>query len=244
LGALGINLGYLLVQLFSFLIVLLILHAWAYKPLIGMLEKRRKTIAQAVEDARIAADARASAEEDAKELLAKAQHEAAEKVRESKTRADEVAQQIKAQAEKDAEHIRATAEETARQIKTDALKDLRSEVASLAIAAAQNLISSTMDEERQRALVASFFSGLHDRKLVLLEDEIAAAGDVHVTSALPLTEAEQSQIHADLKARLNTEPVLKFTVDPSILGGLVIQIGDKVIDGSVVGSLHHMRSTL
>ncbi|MBN1267847.1 MAG: F0F1 ATP synthase subunit B [Anaerolineales bacterium] len=242
--ALGLTLGYLLVQLFSFLILVLILHAWAYKPIVGMLQKRRKTIAQAVEDARIAADARENAEKDAEELLAKAQQEAAERIRDSKQQAEEVALQIKEHAEKEATEIRAAAQESAHQIKVDALKDLRGEVASLAIAAAQQLISSSMDEERQRALVVSFFSGLKDRKIVLLEGDIAAAGDVHITSALPLSEEEQKLIQADLKSRLNIEPVISFDVDPSILGGLVIQIGDKVIDGSVVGKLQNLRASL
>ena len=46
--ALGLNLGYLIVQVFSFLILVIILHKWAYTPVIEMLQKRRKTIAQAV----------------------------------------------------------------------------------------------------------------------------------------------------------------------------------------------------
>ena len=52
--ALGINLGYFLVQLLNFLIVLLILRAWVYRPFLEMLERRRTTIAQGLEDARLA----------------------------------------------------------------------------------------------------------------------------------------------------------------------------------------------
>lgn len=242
--ALGLNLGYLIVQVFSFLVLVIILHKWAYTPVIEMLQKRRKTIAQAVEDARIAADARENAEKHAEELLAKAQQDANDRVREAKIRADEAARQIKAQAEQEAAQIRATAEESARQIKEDALKDLRGEVASLAIAAAQQIIRISMNEERQKALVASFFSGLTDRKVVLLGDGPAAAGDVQVTSALPLSEEEKRLIHADLKSRLNAEPAITYLVDTSILGGLIIQIGDKVIDGSVVGKLQNLQSSL
>ena len=43
---LGINLGYLLVQIFNFIILFMVLKAWVYKPLINMLEKRRATIAK------------------------------------------------------------------------------------------------------------------------------------------------------------------------------------------------------
>ena len=54
---LGLNLGYLLVQIFNFLILFVILRVWVYKPILGLLEKRRENIAQGLEDARVAAEA-------------------------------------------------------------------------------------------------------------------------------------------------------------------------------------------
>ncbi len=71
--ALGINLGYLLVYIFSFAVVFITLRAWVFVPLSEMMEKRRKTIAQGLEDARIAAEARANAEKEAQSILAEAQ---------------------------------------------------------------------------------------------------------------------------------------------------------------------------
>jgi F-type H+-transporting ATPase subunit b len=75
LEGLGINLGYFLVQVFSFLIVFVLLRALAYRPILEMLERRRKSVAQGLEDARVAAEARANAEKDAQSLMVKTQHE-------------------------------------------------------------------------------------------------------------------------------------------------------------------------
>jgi F0F1-type ATP synthase membrane subunit b/b' len=75
--ALGINLGYLLVQVFNFLILVVVLRSWVFKPIGGMLSRRRETIHQGLEDARVAAEARANAEKEAQSILAKAQQEAA-----------------------------------------------------------------------------------------------------------------------------------------------------------------------
>jgi F-type H+-transporting ATPase subunit b len=69
--------------------MVVILRAWAYKPILKMLEDRRNRIAQGLEDARVAADARANAEKEAEEVLTSAQQEAAAKVRESTDRAEE-----------------------------------------------------------------------------------------------------------------------------------------------------------
>jgi F-type H+-transporting ATPase subunit b len=55
---LGINLGFFLFQVFNFAVMAILLYAWAYKPIVRSLEKRREKIAQVLEDARVAAEAR------------------------------------------------------------------------------------------------------------------------------------------------------------------------------------------
>ena len=48
---LGINLGFLLFQIFNFAIIAIVLYAVAYKPIVKMLEERKRKIAQGYEDA-------------------------------------------------------------------------------------------------------------------------------------------------------------------------------------------------
>ena len=74
--ALGINLGLLIVQIIAFTIVLLTLNAWVYKPMLNMMETRKQKIAQGLEDARVAAEARADAEKQAAKIISEAQAEA------------------------------------------------------------------------------------------------------------------------------------------------------------------------
>ena len=78
MAALGINLGFLIFQILNFAIVVILLYKWAYAPIMKMLETRKQKIAQSMEDARIAAEARANAEEEARKIVAKAQAEAAD----------------------------------------------------------------------------------------------------------------------------------------------------------------------
>ena len=70
---LGLNLGFLLVQILNFGIIFIVLRAWVYKPILNMLEKRRQATAQGLEDARVAAEARANAELEAKNVIKDAQ---------------------------------------------------------------------------------------------------------------------------------------------------------------------------
>lgn len=241
---LGINLGYVLVQIVSFLVMLVILRAWVYKPVLNMLENRRKTIAQGLEDARIAEEARANAEKEAQEILTKAQQDAAERVREATERADEAARDIKNEAEKEAAEIRQAAYTDAEQSKTQALGELRGQVAALAIAAAQRIIGEALDEKRQHALIEEFFSGVKAGKVILIEGESFSGASAEVTSALPLTSEEQETVRSDIFGKIGSGATISFRVDPSILGGLVIRVGDKVLDGSVSGKLQGLRQSL
>jgi F-type H+-transporting ATPase subunit b len=245
LEGLGINLGYLLVQVFNFLIILVILAAWVYRPIINMLERRRRTIAQGLEDARIAAEARANAEKEAARIVAQAQQEAAQELRKAGERAEQMAQDIKAAAEEDAVHIREVAAEESEQAKVQALGELRGQVATLAIAAAQKVIGEALDEKRQHALISEFFSGVKKGKVVLLEGEsLSGAGSAEVTSALPLTSEEQDAVRDEVVGKLGSGATITFRVDPKILGGLVIRVGDKVLDSSVAGKLESLRRSL
>ena len=236
--ALGINLGLLIVQLIAFAIVFLTLNAWVYKPMLDMMESRKTKIVQGLEDARVAAEARANAEKEAAKVLAEAQAEASKVVREATERAASAGKDVKAAAEAEAAKAREAAMAEAELERNRILGDLRGQVAALAIAAANKLVGAALDEKKQHALIDEFFSGVNAGKVVVLEGEMKGDSAL-VTSALPLTSQEQDTVKKSVSAK-----EVSFKVDPSILGGLVIKVGDKVLDGSVAGKLEGLRQTL
>ncbi|RMD51845.1 MAG: hypothetical protein D6835_02810 [Candidatus Thermofonsia bacterium] len=72
------------------------------------------------------------------------------------------------------------------------------------------------------------------------ENVTALSGDsAEVTSALPLSDEEQANIKKTLKVDNVT-----FKVNPNILGGLVIRVGDQVVDNSVASQMSAMRDAL
>jgi len=247
LDKLGINLGYLLVQIVHFAIIFVVLRAWVYKPVLGILEKRRLNIAQGLEDARIAADARKNAEADAEKILSDAQRKASEVIREASERAEQAAREIKVQADADAAKARENAFAELEQERTRVLRDVRGQVGSLAIAAAHKLIGASLidDVTRQHQLLTEFFSGVKDGKVVVLEGSSQLSGTTaEITSALPLTDEEQDSVKKELLATLGDKAELTYRVDPSILGGLVIRVGDRVMDGSVFGQLQELKDQI
>lgn len=242
--AIGINVGYVFVQIASFIILYLVLKSWAFDPIANMINDRREKINKGLEDAQVAAEARASAEKDAEKIIADAQAKATEIVREATVRAEGATADIKTAAEADAVKIRKEAREEASETVAGALSGLRSDVAAIAMAATQKLVGVALDETRGRALIDEFFSGVKAGKVTVLEGVSMAGGEAEVVSALPLTDKEQAAVKKDVLSKLGDAATVTFRVDPKILGGLVIKVGDKVMDSSVAGQLSAMRENV
>jgi F-type H+-transporting ATPase subunit b len=244
LEALGLNLGYLLVQILNFAIVFVVLRAWVYQPILNMLEKRKEKISRSLEDARKAEEARQNAESEAAKILEEARAKANGIVREASEKADQAADNIKAEANQKAKDIQQEALKDAEEERNRILMDVRGQVAALAIAAAQKLIGAAMDEKKQQALVDEFFSSVKQGKVVVLGEDKFMGKTAIVTSALPLTDKEKSVLKDDILKRSKDKLEISFEVDPNLLGGLKIQVDDMLYDHSVASQLSEMRDKL
>lgn len=85
-------------------------------------------------------------------------------------------------------------------------------------------------------LIASEFARMVDerRGVVLAE----------VTTAVPLDEQHREAVRRRLASVLGKTVRLRESVDPGIIGGLVVQVGDKLINGSIAGRLASLRREL
>jgi F-type H+-transporting ATPase subunit b len=231
--ALGINLGYLLTQILGITALLLILTAFVYKPMLRVLDERKARIAKGLEDARQASIARENADMEAKRILDEARAEAANARREAVVAAENAAKDVEVKAREDARAIIANAQAEATEERNRILADLRGQVAAISIAAANKLVGESLDEKRQHQLISDFFSRV-PAQVSELQGDMA-----EVTSALPLTEVEKQAALKMLGARN-----VQFKVDPSILGGLVVRVGDRVVDDSVANRMNALQESL
>lgn len=229
---LGINLGYLLVQIIAFIVIYTLLSRFLYDPLTNVLRNRRARIEKALEDSAVAANARRNAEAEVEKVLASARADAARIIEEARGRGEELARSVQAEAQTEAESIRTEARERAGEERDRQLADLRGQVVSIAVAMSQRLIGAALDEKRQQALVSDFFAKVP-------ADARSLSGHVEVVSAMPLTDAEKKTVTKEVGSDDVT-----FSVDPSILGGLVLRSEDHVVDGSVRSNLTELAGRL
>ena len=66
----------------------------------------------------------------------------------------------------------------------------------------------------------------------------------HVFSAVPLTAAETGRLHAELETFTKSKIVLTASVDPSLIGGAYVRIGDHIVDRSVRSLLQTIANQL
>lgn len=77
-----------------------------------------------------------------------------------------------------------------------------------------------------------------------LRDTRAGRVRVIVKSAVPLTGEQAEKLKTQLQSSLKKTPVIVPVVDPDLIGGLIVQIGDRVIDTSVRTRIQTLRAQL
>jgi F-type H+-transporting ATPase subunit delta len=94
--------------------------------------------------------------------------------------------------------------------------------------------------QKRRLFALSDIIRAFEQLLARQRGEIAA----EVTSARPLSAAETEELRALLKTRLGREPRLDLHVDPSLLGGLRLKLGSRMIDSSLRTKLEGLRAAM
>ena len=77
-----------------------------------------------------------------------------------------------------------------------------------------------------------------------LYNQIGGICAVRVTSAVELTFSEKEGLIKGLEKRLGRRVELSYTVDPSILGGIIVETSDTVIDGSIRRKLQEVKEVI
>jgi F-type H+-transporting ATPase subunit b len=160
LEKLGINLGLLVSQLINFGLLTALLYMLLYKPVLNLLNLRRERIARSMADADAARESAARAQQEYERRVAEAQRKAQEIIAQATQASQQVGAEIRAEAQREAEAIRQRAREEADREKAQILAEVQSQIASLALLAAERVLGQTVDEALQRKLVDQFLAEL------------------------------------------------------------------------------------
>jgi F-type H+-transporting ATPase subunit b len=156
LGTLGINARDFIWQTINFIVLIALLSYFLYRPIVNMLDERARRIQESLDAAERARADVAQADREREELLASTRRE----IQEMMTTAQQVAERIQSDArttaQQEGQRIVETARQEAEAERAQAMAELRREVASLAVLAAERVINRSLDDQAHRQLVEQF----------------------------------------------------------------------------------------
>jgi F-type H+-transporting ATPase subunit delta len=113
-------------------------------------------------------------------------------------------------------------------------------------------VAAVLDKAGVGGLSANLIKvAAQNRRLFVVPDMITAFGrllarhrgevSAEVTSAEPLSATHVAELKAALKASLGKDVALEAKVDPSLIGGLIVKVGSRMIDGSLRTKLNSLK---
>jgi len=235
----------LLFQIINFLVLLLVLKHFVFRPLDRKLNERGQTISetlQAAQDRETEAlrlqrewqERIAAAEKEAEEIVRAAQREAAQVhaalLREARQRLDELTDEMRADLQRQRDEIVAQHFE---------------EILDTVITLAANVVQSVTTRRTHDDLVTNFCASIYQLPQTdveeyrrLLRGRVPTA---FVTTPVALTPEQTQTLTDTLSSLIDRRMELQVTVDPSLVAGIRVRLADKIIDNSVRQQLMRIR---
>jgi len=153
IGALGFNLPALIAQLINFTLLLIVFRLFLYKPLLRILDERRKRIEEGLQASEDAKKRLAETEQDVSAEMQRARQEAQALIAQAQQTSARMAEEGRQQARVEAEQILERARGEIQLERDNAISELRREFADLTITAAEKVIRRSLDRTAQHDLI-------------------------------------------------------------------------------------------
>ena len=189
-----------------------------------------------------------SKEEELNEELRRAKEESQAQIEKGKVEADLIIEEAK----KEAARVRLSLEEDAKgqagkivaagkieaeKFKAEMSKDMQGQSVELAL----RMISELLIEADKIALQYQFVNETIEEISRLPKEQFnVKSKEIKVTSSFPLLDRQKDELKKVLAQKLEGEPEIKEHIDPKLIGGLIIEIGGMVIDGTLKNKLQRI----
>ncbi|MDD3557277.1 MAG: F0F1 ATP synthase subunit B [Melioribacteraceae bacterium] len=159
-GLLDVNPGLMIWTVITFVILLLILKKFAWKPILDSLNEREKFIKESLEKAEVAQKEAEKMIADNKASIEKAEEEAQKIIAQSREYAEKLKSQILEESKTDAKKIMDDAASEIERKNKEAFSSLKEQVAAIAIDAAEKIILENLDREKQSKIINKYIEDI------------------------------------------------------------------------------------
>jgi F-type H+-transporting ATPase subunit b len=153
MGGLGINAPTLIAQIVAFIILLLVMRLFAYKPVLKMLDERARKIKESMEEAQKVRGQAAQTEEEFKKKIEAASKEGQEVIARAMRTGEDARQRAQLEAKQEAQGLVEKARVEIQRERSETIGELRQEFADLTIVAAEKVIGKSLDKQTHREII-------------------------------------------------------------------------------------------
>lgn len=154
----------LILQFGAFIIVLLVLRTFMFKPLMHIIQSRQEEIASQYENAEKTQKEANELKTQYNERLASVDDEIREKIAAAVKEGHSMKEQIIEESRKHADEIIMRAQEEIKRETENAMENLKNTIADLAVSAAEKVISAELDNEKHKKLIDDFITNVDEVK--------------------------------------------------------------------------------
>ena len=155
------NLLSFVIQFVSFLLLLIVVFVFAYKPVKKILKKRADYVENEIKEARENNLTAQKSVEEAKETLANSKVQASEIIQNAEKQGQEKYDALILQAKSDVQEMKNDAEKDIERAKEEAIQDIRNEMVSVALSASEEILKREVDTEDNKRLAEDFINRLN-----------------------------------------------------------------------------------
>jgi len=160
--ALGLSPQFLIIQAVSFVLLLVVLTKFAFRPILNILEERQKSIRDDLDSAESRRLEMERLQKDYETRLAQIEDEARDKIQQAIKQAEGVRDEILSKARTESEQVLAAGREEIDRDRIRSMAQMRNEVADLAIHAAQSVVGKNLSSAGHDQLIAEALSTFKD----------------------------------------------------------------------------------
>lgn len=240
-----IDLFTFIAQIVNFIILMVLLRMFLYKPIINAMDERERKIAERLDEAE---EKRQQAEEEAQQY------------REQRQQIDEERRRIMDEAHDDAKQQRQEMIDEARdevaeeksawyaaleRQKEQFLQDLRQRASTQVVTITRRVLSDLADTELERQIVRGFIKRLRDAdEAERIESALADADGLTVSSAFTLSDEMRGEIETALQEHFDKAVDLDYQQDESLIAGIRLHNPHYALSWSIDDYLHSLEETI
>ena len=245
---LNLDLPTIIFQAINFMIFFGLLYWLLFKPVTATIKQRREQRERMLREVERERQAVSVQRAELDERLSRLDEETANMIALARERGEEERREVLQEAREEVEQILVEAQADAYRIRSQAVDAFHNELVDAILEVSGTVIRNTIPDSVQDALIRQLSERIWEMgrsDIERVETFRSALGDreptAHITAAESLTLEQQGLLARTLTAFADRHVNLEVNVDPDLVAGVRVRIGDIIVDSSIAGQMEELR---